>query len=286
MKRFNVPAISLGLFFLAGPAPQAFSSTTVGVQVGDNFFRPASTNINQGDSVRWTWIGIGTHSTTGPGTPALWDSGLTSQSGFTFTHTFPSAGSFAYVCTLHGAIGMRGTITVSAVGDVPPTVSLTAPTNNSTFAAPWTGTIHANTSDSDGTVTRVDFFANSTLLGRVTNPPPSLIFNVTNLAAGNYNLKAVATDNGGATNTSAVVSIQVLTPDPISLSSPQRISDSAFQFNYTATPGLSYVIDRSSTLPGFSSIATNPATSNPMTFIDNNASAPLYFYSVHLLPNP
>src|SRR5207237_4502812 len=97
---------------------------------------------------------------------------------------------------------------------------------------------------------------------------------------------AVATDNGGATNTSAAVSIQVLTPAPIILTASQRLSDTGFQFSYSTTAGLRYVIDRSASLPGFTSIATNPATSNPMTFIDNSASAPLNFYSVHLLPNP
>jgi hypothetical protein len=181
---------------------------------------------------------------------------------------------------------MRGTITVQAVVNVPPNVALTAPTNNSAFAAPWTGTIQATASDADGTVSKVDFFANTTLLGTVHNPPANLSFTVTNLAAGDYTLKAVATDNGGATNTSAAVSIQVLTPAPITLTAPQPLSDTSFQFSYTTTPGLSYVIDRSGSLPGFTSIATNPATSNPMTFIDNSATAPFNFYSVHLLPNP
>ena len=56
---------------------------------------------------------------------------------------------------------------------MPPSVAITSPTNGATFAAPWTGTIHATVSDPDGTVSKVDFFAGATRLGTVTNPPAS-----------------------------------------------------------------------------------------------------------------
>jgi plastocyanin len=258
-------------------------ATTNNVNVGDDFFSPQTVTINVNDSVQWTWIGTLGHNTTGPGTPALWASAT--QSSGSFTHQFGSAGSFAYVCTIHVAFGMHGTVNVQAA-DVPPTVSLTSPTNGAIFAAPWTGSIQGSDSDSDGTVTQVVLFAGATKVGTVGNPPASFNFGVTNLAAGNYTLSAVATDNGGATNTSAGIAIQVLTPVPILLSSPQRTSPTSFQFLYTATPGLSYVVKRSGELPNFIPIHTNRASSSPVTFLDSQATGGLNFYSVTLVPNP
>ena len=92
----------------------------------------------------------------------------------------------------------------------PPTVSLTSPANGATFTAPATISISANASDSDGTVAKVDFFANSTLLGMSTTAPYGITWS--NASAGTYSLTAVATDNSGATTTSAVVSIAVNDP--------------------------------------------------------------------------
>src|ERR1700732_5391304 len=75
------------------------------------------------------------------------------------------------------------------------------------FVAPWTGKVSTTASDTDGTVSKIDFLAGSTLLGTITGPPPNASFTVTNLAAGSYTLTAVATDNGGAAMTSAGVNI-------------------------------------------------------------------------------
>jgi hypothetical protein len=67
--------------------------------------------------------------------------------------------------------------------------------------------VNATAADSDGTVTKVDFFNGSTLVGTATSAPFSVT--LTNLAAGSYSLTAKATDNGGATTTSAPVNITV-----------------------------------------------------------------------------
>src|SRR5215471_3623192 len=125
-------------------------ATTTNVNVGDDFFNPSSVKINAGDSVKWNWIGSISHSSTSTSTPILWDSGI--QSSGTFTHTFASAGSFPYKCRVHSF--QTGTVTVQAAANVPPTVALTSPTSGATFAAPWTGAIKANASDSDGKVNK------------------------------------------------------------------------------------------------------------------------------------
>jgi hypothetical protein len=92
-------------------------------------------------------------------------------------------------------------------GNVLPTVSITSPASGATFTAPASITIDATASDSDGTVTKVDFYQGSTLLGTDTTSPYS--FTWSNVSAGSYSLTAVATDNAGGTKTSTAVSVTV-----------------------------------------------------------------------------
>ncbi|HEX9510226.1 MAG TPA: Ig-like domain-containing protein [Puia sp.] len=92
-------------------------------------------------------------------------------------------------------------------GNTPPTVSITSPAANASFTAPASITLQATAADADGTVAKVEFFNGSASLGAVTTAPYTLTWS--NVAAGTYNLTAKATDNGGATTTSAAISIQV-----------------------------------------------------------------------------
>ena len=88
-----------------------------------------------------------------------------------------------------------------------PTCSLTAPVNGATYTAPASVTIQATATDTDGTITKVEFFNGSTLLGTDTSAPYSYTWN--NVAAGTYSLTAKATDNVGALKVSAAVGITV-----------------------------------------------------------------------------
>jgi Bacterial Ig domain/NHL repeat/Kelch motif len=87
-------------------------------------------------------------------------------------------------------------------------VNLTSPLSGATFNQGTNLTLTATASDSDGSVTNVSFFSAATLLGNVTSAPYSLIWS--NLSVGTYSLTAQATDNQGATTTSAPVQITVL----------------------------------------------------------------------------
>jgi hypothetical protein len=110
----------------------------------------------------------------------------------------------------------------SAGGNTPPTVSITAPANGATYTAPASVTINATAADSDGTVSKVDFYQGSTLLGTDTTSPYS--YSWTSVAAGSYSLTAKATDNLGATTTSSAVGITVNaagnTPPTVSITAP------------------------------------------------------------------
>jgi len=93
-----------------------------------------------------------------------------------------------------------------------PSVSLTAPANGATYTAPASITLSANASDSDGSVTKVEFFANGTLLGSDSSSPYSYTW--TNVVAGSYTITAKAFDDDGATKISTSVSATVNTAPP------------------------------------------------------------------------
>ena len=89
----------------------------------------------------------------------------------------------------------------------PPALSILIPTNTAQFIEPATIQASASATNIDGTVNRVEFFANGTLVGVDTNAPFNLTFN---LLRGNYSITAVATDVRGVSGTSAPVNITVL----------------------------------------------------------------------------
>jgi acid phosphatase type 7 len=95
-------------------------------------------------------------------------------------------------------------------GNTPPMVTITAPLNGTTFTAPAQIMISADASDADGSIETVEFFQGSTKLGEDTSAPYE--FDWSNVAAGDYSLTAKATDNAGATSTSAAVGVNVTEP--------------------------------------------------------------------------
>jgi hypothetical protein len=110
---------------------------------------------------------------------------------------------------------------VSVQGNSLPAVTLTQPTDGATFTAPATVNLAATASDTDGTVTKVEFFNGATKLGEDTTAPYTLTWN--SVAAGTYTLTARATDNLGATTTSTASTVTVSagnTPPTANITSP------------------------------------------------------------------
>ncbi len=112
------------------------------------------------------------------------------------------------------------TVTAPTPPNQPPTTSLSSPTNGTTVTAPATVNLTASATDTDGSVTKVDFYQGTTLLGSDTSSPYNFTWN--NVPAGSYNLTAKATDNSGAVTTSTSVAISVTTaPSPPPPPSPK-----------------------------------------------------------------
>ena len=104
-----------------------------------------------------------------------------------------------------------GTNCLVSSTNVAPTVSLTAPTAGTTFAAPATILLTATAADADGSITKVEFYQGTTLLGQALTAPYT--YSWTGVIGDSYSLTAKAYDNGNANTTSAPVNILVQSSD-------------------------------------------------------------------------
>ena len=93
---------------------------------------------------------------------------------------------------------------------VAPTVAITSPVSGASFTAPASLTVTANATDTDGTIVKVEFYNGATKLGEDLTSPYTFAWS--NVAAGSYNLTAVATDNAGLNATSSAVQIYCKRP--------------------------------------------------------------------------
>ena len=113
---------------------------------------------------------------------------------------------------------MRG---VAASANDAPAGSIGAPVNGASFVAPVNTTVNVSATDEDGTVQQVDFFVDGVLSGSSLVAPYNFTF--TSIVLGPHVLTAVATDNQGATRTSAAVNVTVVaanTPPAVEITSP------------------------------------------------------------------
>jgi Bacterial Ig domain/Calx-beta domain/Domain of unknown function (DUF4214) len=109
--------------------------------------------------------------------------------------------------TLVAATHGRGMFSINLSTGQPPSVTLTSPANGAGFNGGAQVTIAADASDADGTVAKVDFFVNNTLIGTATTAPYSVVWN--NVPIGTHTLMARVADNSGDTALSTAININV-----------------------------------------------------------------------------
>lgn len=90
-----------------------------------------------------------------------------------------------------------------------PKVSFTSPSSNAAFAAGTDITLSATATDANGTISNVKFYNGTNLLSTDNTSPYSFVWE--NVAAGSYELTAVATDND-ANTAEAKITIKVNVP--------------------------------------------------------------------------
>ncbi|HEY8401689.1 MAG TPA: Ig-like domain-containing protein [Cytophagaceae bacterium] len=100
-----------------------------------------------------------------------------------------------------------------------PTITISSPANNASFKEGTSVTINANATDSDGSITKVEFYNGANKLGEATTSPYT--HTLTGLTPGNYTITATAIDNNNASSSASVsFTIVANVPPTISISSP------------------------------------------------------------------
>jgi regulation of enolase protein 1 (concanavalin A-like superfamily) len=138
--------------------------------------------------------------------------GSDTTSPYSYSWSNVAAGSYSLTAVARDDDGATRTssavsVTVASATNQLPNVSLTSPASGASFAAGANITLQATASDSDGSISKVEFYRGSTLIGSDTTSPYSVVWS--GAAAGSYSLTARAYDNKGATRTSTAASITV-----------------------------------------------------------------------------
>ena len=140
--------------------------------------------------------------------------GVDVTSPYSFVWTNLPAGNHSLTAKAtdnQNAVATSIAVAIVAVNpNIAPAVSLTAPVNSANFTTGSNVTITANATDSDGTITKVEFYNGATLLGQSLTAPYSFVWN--SVPAGTFTLSVSATDNIGATTASSSTTIIVSTP--------------------------------------------------------------------------
>lgn len=211
----------------------------------------------------------------------------TAAGGGVYNYTWPNVSTGTYALTAK-ITDNRGAITTTAavnvISNAAPTVSITLPANNTIFTAPATITVNATATDADGTISQVQFYQGTTLIGTATAPPFSATW--ANVAYNSYNLTAKATDNRGATTTSAAVNVTVNSPPAVQLTAPQMNAMFSAPANIVldaSASDLDGTITQVEFFQGTTLLATD--TTAPFSITWNNAAAGIYSLTARATDN-
>ena len=90
--------------------PDGAGDTGTTIAVRNNLFDPATVQVAVNSTVTWQWNSGGVEHNVTFETEA----GSGNRSSGSFSRAFQTAGSVAYVCTIHAAEGMSGVVNVTA----------------------------------------------------------------------------------------------------------------------------------------------------------------------------
>ncbi|MEL6670559.1 MAG: glycosyl hydrolase [Bacteroidota bacterium] len=178
----------------------------------------------------------------------------------------------------------------SSTGIVPPKVSIYAPFDQSSFIEGDMVTVAAAASDLIGQVSKVDFFADGTLIGTATQAPYEITWSAN--TAGTYDLTAVAEDDDNSSTTSSPVQVEITEAPACRATS----SNGEFEFEFSPdddNPTLTFIPSvngqgsptcilyygtNPSSLPGY------PVTPNVPYQLNASEGTQIYFYYTYSYP--
>ena len=164
-----------------------------GVNPGSNVtFRVEAAGVTAGNSLTYQWYGNGVQIT-----------GATNSTYTICSVSNANAGSY-YVVVVNSS---GSATTPIATLSLAVAASITAPMGGMTFAEHDNILVSANATSAHGNITNVVFYQGSTLIGSAISSPYSVTWS--NVAAGDYNLTAMAYDDQGAIGASMPVNVTV-----------------------------------------------------------------------------
>ncbi len=243
----------------------------------DNGFSPHTVLIGPGETV--TWWNMDAYG---------FDVDVAFDNGFSFSLPylgggqgviFPSqTGTYGY----HGSWGNSGAVVV----DLPPSITITNPSDHAVFPAPATLMVGTEVSDTaDDYVVDVQFWLGdgdtTNYLADVYSDP--FVTTVSDLAAGTYQLIAVAMDSHGMLATNSVaITVGEAVPINIDLQAP-RISSGQFLFDVAGlAAGKTNVLLTSTNLESWQPVSTNVAAGASMTVTNSVSSVPRFYRLLQL----
>jgi RHS repeat-associated protein len=193
---------------------------------------------------------------------------------YQFSWTNVPVGNYNITAQAVDNLGYTGSASTSinVLGpNVAPSVSITSPENNANYQAPASITLTANATDTDGTISMVEFYQGGVLLS-ATNLAP-YTYTMSGVAAGDYSFTAKATDDRGGATTSAPVTVTVLAGGDDSI---VHITSPASSASFTAPATVNLVAATSARSVGVRFfdvtsgseivIGDSPNTASPYTF--------------------
>lgn len=241
-------------------------------------FQPTNVVIATGDTVRWVNNGAEFHELLA--SDSTWWLFADLSPGGTFSRIFTAEGNYTYYCSGFDHSSHTGSISVVRP-NLPPSVSLTYPTNGSRFFAPKFLTLQAIASDPDDGVDVV-WFLIGTNRTPVISRTGSFSLNVI-WPEGEFDLAALAIDPRGLAATSTVAHVTVRNPPKIRLDPPTATNGHVALTIRNGSTGQTCIIEGSSNLVEWMPIRTNTFSDDTLTEIVNlNPSR--HNYRVKVLP--
>jgi PKD repeat protein len=208
--------------------------------------------------------------------------GTATAAPFSVTWSDVAVGTYSLTATVTDTLGgtaVSTPVAFTVVATVPPAVSITVPGDAASYYAPATIEIAATAIPGSGaSITKVEYYAGSTLVGTATTDPFS--FTWRDVAIGTYALTAKVTDSLGGTATSNPVAIGVVATIPPAVSLTAPFNEASFyapatvEVAATATPGSGATVSKVDFYAGATLIGT--AINEPFTVTWREVAAGSY----------
>ncbi len=197
--------------FEINPNPKITGTTAEGCYTDFIYGTDSVVSVKASQSIDGgvTWIPLSINTASGISTTTVVTNTTTSLYGFKIEAIDGAGNTLSYQFQVP-----KGTVITGGTppDTIPPTVSLTAPTNGATVSGAAV-TVTANAIDNVGGsgITTVEFYAGAKLLGTDTTAPYSIVWDTKNgsFPNGTYSLTVKAFDVAGNSSTSSVVSVAV-----------------------------------------------------------------------------